>query len=442
MYCAQCGKSIQEQDHYCSHCGHEINHLEPAKRTNSRWIKLLFAFVIALFVIVGWTMKGSQDLVQTVEGQLAALRANKVSEAYYEFTSRDFQSNIPLPYFRELTEAYAILTQNTGISHVDSTIQDGLARLKGTLIAANMEGVPVEYDLIQEDDKWKIHNMLLALPLNIPSAPNQTNQTIEWLIPIESELRLLRTNKLWDAYRNTTSKDFQKATSFQEFMHFIKRYPILTSHKNIVVKSQSIKNDEADVTILLDPEKNATPVRYLLVHEDGAWKIWNMNVTPSFSEAALKLMKEPLTTHKPIDVQLDALKHKDIAKAYDDHTSAEFKKATSLEDFRKFIEQYPLFENYDAVAFMEPSIQEGSATVMVDLYNKQGSIAVEYTLGIENDQWNIWGIQVVKASAQGPFTPAENTVPTTPPPPPSPPAAPAPPAQPPATMPAIPPEED
>lgn len=249
----------------------------------------------------------------------------------------------------------------------------------------------------------------------VPAGGSGASATVDWLIPIDAQLQALRAQDIERAYHNTTAKDFQEATSLENFTKFVSRYPILFSHESIIIKSQSIKNNEADVIIILDPEKSAVPVRYLLVLEEGKWKIWNMNVTPPYSQAILVLLKDPLTVRKTVEGQLQALHDDDVSKAYTAYFSKQFKKKTSEAVFEQFIKTFPILTQYDAVAFKEPTIDEGTGKVAVDLYSKSGTTTLEYTLGIEEEQWKIWGVQVLGQSAIGAFTPSQDTVNLAPP---------------------------
>lgn len=288
-----------------------------------------------------------------------------------------------------------------------------IARLIFFMITWNAWGSP---QLIAMATEARELNMFLAQatttnesPLSIPNAAPGASSTTDWLIPIDLQLSALRNKDVEKAYRDATSKDFQKATSLEDFQKFVEHYPILFEHQSIAVKAQSFSGNEAEITVHLDPEKDAIPVRYLLINEDGRWKIWNMNVIPTYSEAVLGLLKDPMGVRKPVELQIAALREDDLLKAYGQYTSKEFRKQTSLEAFRQFVSNFPLFTAHTAVAFKDPVIESGTGKITVDLYSSSNLITVEYTLGIEDDQWKIWGIQILQKSAQGAFTPAKDS---------------------------------
>lgn len=246
---------------------------------------------------------------------------------------------------------------------------------------------------------------LIALSENNISAnpgvmSGSAGASIDWLLPIDLQLRAFRQKDIETAYNETVSKEFKAATTLEEFIKFAEKYPILFSHHSISVKSQSFKNKEAEITILLNPESDAIPVRYLLVNEDGKWKVWSMNITPTYSEAVNQLLSDFSSMRKPVEGQLQALKNGEIPKAYHEFVAKTFKESTSQDAFRKFLNAFPVMTRYAAAEFKEPVIDKTTALIEVNLYDQFGTTIIEYTLGIENNQWKIWGIRVLEQTPE------------------------------------------
>lgn len=394
MLCSRCGSPIYGDQEYCSKCGTKIEMKAPTS-FKKRLLFFFAAIFVFLMLVLRFSSSHEESLIEAVEGQLKALRNNKVTEAYYVYTSKDFQSNVPLKTFKELISTYTALSQNQSFSMNENMFLDNLAILKGTLKSANNEHTPVEYELIQEDNKWKILSILLAVP---QPKDGQTQPAIDWLMPIDTQLRLLREKKIKEAYEQAHSAQFRKATSLEDFEKFIEKNPVFVKHTNIIVKTQSLQKDEAQVTIILDPEKEPVPITYLLVKEDGAWKIWNMNLAASQSPKVANLLKDTDSIKKTVKDQLETIKKDEIIKAYSsEFMSKAFKQATSLEDFRKFVGKYPILTQFDQVELTEPVIENGTAKLEVTLRKDTFShITLEYTLGIENEAWKVWGLQALE----------------------------------------------
>jgi Na+-transporting NADH:ubiquinone oxidoreductase subunit NqrC len=99
--------------------------------------------------------------------------------------------------------------------------------------------------------------------------------------PVQEQLKLLKDGNIKGAYE-LTSKDFQKATTLEEFKQFIKQYPSLSKNKSVSFTSREIKNNEGLLRGTLTAEDNGvTPVAYKLIKESGEWKIYGLQVGTS-----------------------------------------------------------------------------------------------------------------------------------------------------------------
>lgn len=220
--------------------------------------------------------------------------------------------------------------------------------------------------------------------------------TLELIVPIDLQLRALRDNDILKAY-NESSKAFKEASSLENFTAFIQRYPILSSHEHIVIKSQSKQGNEANVIVVLNPEEDAVEINYLLIQEDNHWKIWSMNIISQYNPTISALFKDPVSMRQPVEDFLQALSEKDIFKAYTSYTSKEFQETTSLEAFRTFIEKFPVLIQPNKLDFKTaPIIEKGTGKLVVDVNANNSITTIEYTLGIEEDRWKIWGMQILK----------------------------------------------
>lgn len=231
---------------------------------------------------------------------------------------------------------------------------------------------------------------------------------LDWLAPIDAQLRLMRERDIERAYQETTSKDFQASTPLQTFKEFVERNPILQTHTDILVKSHSIHGDDAAVSIMLNPDSDAILLRYFLVHEDGTWKIWNINIASKYAPSVEQLLKNPISMQQPISGQLQALRNEEVTSAYYNFTSKSFQEKTSFTEFRQFLTNFPVLAKHDAVSFKDPILHEGTGRIEVNLHElNDGTTTLLYLLGIEDDQWKIFGLEVIKQVGKGTSLPTK-----------------------------------
>jgi hypothetical protein len=103
-----------------------------------------------------------------------------------------------------------------------------------------------------------------------------------------------------------------------------------------------------------------------------------------------------LFTETLVDVvehQLKELRVNNISKAYD-YTSKEFQKNTSLEQFRQFVEDSPIFLQNHSGLFTQRSIEEHIGTIKGELISENHQATpIEYHVVKEDGQWKILSIQ-------------------------------------------------
>lgn len=98
-----------------------------------------------------------------------------------------------------------------------------------------------------------------------------------------------------------------------------------------------------------------------------------------------------------IDDQLKTLRANDIAKAYTDYTSKEFQKATSLEQFKEFIDTHPFFIHNQSVFFPKRINKENMRIMRGYLVSDDHTqIHIQYRLVKEGDSWKIQQIKLLK----------------------------------------------
>ncbi len=215
-----------------------------------------------------------------------------------------------------------------------------------------------------------------------------------------SQLESLQANQITEAYYKYTSKEFRSSTTLDEFHKFIKTYPIFANHTSLAFNSSKVENNIGVLEgTLAEKDGHSAEVEYKLVKEDNQWKIASIIlVEPEKKQdqgeqaPSEKEIDEIMT---PIHEQLKALHENNIENAYEG-LSKEFKKVTSLEAFRHFVSQYPLLNHYQSMDNHKPEIENDIVKVIVKLQDEKRSTSIEYILGLEDNQWKIWGMQILK----------------------------------------------
>jgi Domain of unknown function (DUF4864)/zinc-ribbon domain len=321
MFCSQCGAKIDPTSRFCPACGAQIQssseldlfsktlvssstqptNQEPApaapvvkKRRMPLWFKIIsFLAVLALIGVTAGILF-TESLVDVVDNQLNALRANDASKAYYAYTSKAFQNSTSLDEFRQFVQTYPIFSENQSAHFTQRSIKDHVGILKGNLTSKDHVNTPVEFKLIKEGDKWKILSVRLLKPnLRIPT--KETTQPDDLLNLAKMQLKDIQDNKLKEAYENYTAKEFRDTTSLEDFDIFIKRYPILTNYQTISFLQPIIRQGGVGtLAAILHSDQLAANVKYYFIYEDAGWKIWSLRISApskfndntSFSDSA------------------------------------------------------------------------------------------------------------------------------------------------------------
>lgn len=101
-----------------------------------------------------------------------------------------------------------------------------------------------------------------------------------------------------------------------------------------------------------------------------------------------------------IDHQLEALRHSDIDKAYSKYTSQEFQKETSPEEFKHFIQSYPIFSTNEFAHFTQRSIKGNIGTIRGNLTSPDHvKVPIEYKLIKEDGRWKILSLRLLNPEA-------------------------------------------
>jgi len=318
MYCSHCGSLLAENNQYCPSCGekNDVNIPVPLIQVKKGfpWKKWLVVLLFVMFLILSIFYIASKDLTESVEGQLKALRTDKVTEAYYSYTAKAFQKNISLEKFREFIKSYPALFRNQSIQFTDSAFEDGVLILKGTLTSTDKQTLNIEYKLIDEDGDWKILSieLLKNAETTLKTTPQQLSKNdFQSLIKqqlrltktqgaennlssdhkplkvvVDQQLSALSTGKIQEAY-HLTAKEFQQNTPFELFVNYIQEFPLLRHHDSVTYGQSLVEEEIGVIEVELYQTGKAMTVDYALKQEKGIWKIWGMQINQTVQKGEL-----------------------------------------------------------------------------------------------------------------------------------------------------------
>jgi hypothetical protein len=126
------------------------------KKTMPLWFKIVCTLsVVALMLVIGGILF-TESWVGVVERQLNELKEGDIEQAYYLYTSKEFQITTPFDKFRSFIEAHPILFQKPSARFPTRSLHQNVSTLQGKLTNFNHKPIPIEYQLIKEGGKWKI----------------------------------------------------------------------------------------------------------------------------------------------------------------------------------------------------------------------------------------------------------------------------------------------
>ena len=131
-----------------------------------RWLKIVLGIVVGLAAVIGvaiWVaLWATSGLLEPIDRQLAALKVGKM-EAAYEETSQAFRESTPLDRFTGFVDANPILKDAAEHTFSSRSIENSVGKVSGTLTSSTGGVIPIEYQLVKENEAWKILNIDLTV---------------------------------------------------------------------------------------------------------------------------------------------------------------------------------------------------------------------------------------------------------------------------------------
>lgn len=357
------------------------------------WVRVLFLFSCGGAFVAMLALLTPDGAVDTVEEQLVALNDNRISQAYYEYTSKEFQKTTSIKQFKEFLSIYPVLFETRSYRLKLEETDENRAQVSGVLVSQGLEEMQANWGLVKENEEWKVVSLRLTELINEEQGSRITSQMINL---VKKQLKALRDREMVEAYYGFVSKDFQQQTSRDDFEGFIKDNPILVNYRSISSEEGRVENDRGYVTLALENENGSYLLEYTLSRELGEWKVFSLKVVLPPEVAVQKAATNPEALVPPVKDLLEALASEQPYRAYK-QTSKDFQDATSFENFQKFISSFPALSRRELADIKRGEIQNGTGTVRVNLHDDEGITTLEFRMGFSEGEWFVWGMEVIDA---------------------------------------------
>lgn len=120
----------------------------------------LVLFAVIAVIVFTVLFKVTAEPLEVVNHHLGALRSGDVDKAY-SHCSKAFKENTDLDEFRNFVNQNPLLMTASEFSSSNREISNGVAKLKGTIKGMNGSILEAEFELIQENEVWKIQYITL-----------------------------------------------------------------------------------------------------------------------------------------------------------------------------------------------------------------------------------------------------------------------------------------
>jgi hypothetical protein len=154
----------------------------PSGRGPLFWVGLLVVGMLLLAVagigaVVGVAWFSTKGAVEAAEGQVAAIRAGDVDGAYQRTAAR-YRSAHSSAAFAAFVARHPGLKDNTGVRFGERSVDNGKARLSGTL--THPGGTEeVVYELDKEDDAWRVSGLVVDGDAGAAAAADPAGPVLE-----------------------------------------------------------------------------------------------------------------------------------------------------------------------------------------------------------------------------------------------------------------------
>lgn len=255
---------------------------------SAKWLKVLFGVLLGGIAAIILLLFASDNLTEVVSEQLESLKKHKPKDAYYAYTSKAFQESAPLERFLDFIDTFPAFIHHQSIRFIDRNAEGERGSLQALLFTAPGIEIPVHYQLVKEEGSWKIDSISLDDRHSIHAIKNRQNtlanpfDSTPLKTTIQGLMQAIQKRELRKGYDIYSSKDFKLNTSFQEFEQFVRDNPSFSDYTSFKLNNLSFDNNIATFSGTLTTKDGTTyPVEYDLIEEEGAWKIFHIQISHS-----------------------------------------------------------------------------------------------------------------------------------------------------------------
>lgn len=239
------------------------------------WV--MAALLCAMFFIYYFSPSHENADEALIQNQLEAIGEKRLTEAYYAYTSKDFQKTTSLEAFKKFLSNWPVLSQAETISFEPN---DTPGKVQA-YVKAGQEELHMLYILQKQDTDWKIQSIEV---INGDLDKQDDFDVAIFEEPIKNQIAALKEKNVNKAYQEYTSKAFQESTSLKDFESFIKDFSVF-EEGTVDYKKLTFENNIGTYDVLMT-SKNGTvyDLKYDIIAENGVWKILQMQITESAKE--------------------------------------------------------------------------------------------------------------------------------------------------------------
>lgn len=363
-------------------------------RSNRTFGILLVLFLITFALYLVYLDKTHPDQPEAiVKAQIEAVMAGKWTEAYYSYTSKEFQAATSLEDFKRYIRSFPEIQKDSHITIDESTDANSLKDVEITISSQQSKPVKMEYQLIKEGEKWKVLNFRIAVEEKTTLNPAQQSA----LLYLEEVLKLIKNGEYEKVYNAFTSPSFKKEFTLDAFKDYIKSYPIMALFTYSELLDLTEENDLTTLKIRFENSAQSASMAFSVKKSASGWKIQTIEMLGQESKAALGKGFNEEEISLPIKQMLYLIKNSNSEKAYQLYTSQAFKDSTSLNYFQKFIEENPILSEYKLPNFKKLQFNNniGEYTVLLEKPPERTQEAL-FSLIKEKGEWKVLQIQLTE----------------------------------------------
>lgn len=353
------------------------------------WLKILLFVGVLGILATGIISFFNESASEVVQGQVEAIRNNKLTEAYYEFTSQEFQKSTTLDEFKEfIKQIFAIL--QTDESFHDYNMANDTKVVRATFDNHD-QPVILDFRLVKQEGKWKILNIrwLGSKQQDMPEpALNEPNT------PVSEFLDLIQNKQLEEAYNLTTSTEFKSTIPYSVFSDFVNTIFIFGEFTSYKIVTTALEQNMAIIKVLLHENENISHVQFITLIEDHEWRIRGIEILSSDTIKNLQSYKSDDLT-KPISNFLEGIKKGNVQEAYENYTTEGFRNVTSLEQLEKFLKSYDFLVEHEKINIYKIAFDNNIAIVSSQLIAHDKLHEIQFFLMQENDEWKIIQLKIL-----------------------------------------------